>query len=449
MKIHFIGIGGIGISALAKYYLYNGHQISGSDVNYPNVFTQEEFSKITFYLGHKASNLDKNIDLVIYTNAIEKNNPELLKAKRLKIRCLSYPKALGQLTKENFTIAISGMHGKSTTTSMIADLFIKAGLDPLVIVGTKVAGFGPNGEPSNFRYGKNKILIIEADEYKKGFLEHFPDILVITNIEEEHLDCYKNLEDIKKTFKKFILKLNFNKNIRGFERFSKYLIYNSDNKNLKELVKENFNEFKLKNIKIKSYSIKNKPRNLKLKIPGKHNISNALAALKVAEIFNIEKEFTIKTLNKFPGIWRRLEFKGYLNGAKIYDDYGHHPTEIKATIKAAKELIKKGRIFLVFQPHQYHRTFSLFDKFINAFDDADIVVITDIYTVPGRESEAIKRKINSEMLVNEIRKHKKNVFYIKTFEEIKNFLIKNCKKGDLCIIMGAGDIWKLTPLLIN
>lgn len=449
MKIHFIGIGGIGISALAKYYLYKGHEISGSDVSYPNVFTPEEISKIKFYLGHKASNLDKSLDLVIYTNAIEKNNPELLKAKKLKIKCLSYPKALGNLTKKYFTIAISGMHGKSTTTSMIADLFIKAKLDPFVIVGTKVKGFGQNGEPSNFRFGGKDILIIEADEYKKGFLNHFPDIVVITNIEEEHLDCYKNIDDIKETFKKFILRLTFDKKIENFKKYSKYLIYNSDDKILKDFITENLEEFKKLKIKIKSYSVKNRPKNLKLKIPGKHNISNAMAALAVANIFKIDKNFSINILNKFPGIWRRLEFKGYLNGAKIYDDYGHHPTEIKATINAAKELIKKGRIFLVFQPHQYHRTLSLFNKFINAFNEADKVIITDIYSVPGREKENIKKKINSEILVQEIKKYKKDIFYIKKFEEIKNFLKDNLRKGDVCIVMGAGDIWKLTPMLLN
>jgi len=348
MKIHFIGIGGIGMSALAKYYLYNGHEISGSDLNYPNVFSKEELSKIKFYLGHKRRNINKKIDLVIYTNAIEKNNPELLEAKRLKIKCLSYPKALGRLTKENFTIAVAGMHGKSTTTSMIADVLIKSNLDPTVIVGTKVKGFGPNGEPSNFRYGKNKLLVIEADEYKKGFLEHFPDILVITNIEEEHLDCYKDLNDIKETFKKLILKLKIKKEIKPYNNIQKTLIYCEDEKNLRDLIKE-IKKSEKKSIRIIPYSIKNKPKNLKLKIPGEHNIKNALTALEVSKILGIKEEKIIRILNNFPGIWRRLEFKGIFNGAKIYDDYGHHPTEIKATLKAARELVKRGkRLFIVF-----------------------------------------------------------------------------------------------------
>ena len=449
MKIHFIGIGGIGISALAKYYLYNGYQISGSDVSYPNVFTEKELSKIKFYLGHKASNLAKDIDLVIYSNAIEATNPELLKAKKLKIKTLSYPQALGNLTKQHFTIAIAGMHGKSTTTAMIARILINASLDPYVIIGSKVKGFGINGEASNFRLGSSKFLIIEADEYKRGFLYHYPDILLITNIEEEHLDCYKNLDDIKETFKKFILRLTLKNRSDELNKFSKYLVYNKDNKELFNLVKDNKNLFKRMGIKIKTYSIKNRPDKLKLKIPGLHNVSNAIGALKVAEILKIPNKISIKSLNEFEGIWRRLEFKGYLNGAKIFDDYGHHPTEVKATLKATRELIKNGRLFIVFQPHQYHRTFSLFDKFINAFDEADVVVITDIYSVAGREKESIKKKINSEILINEIKKHKENVFYMRNFEDIKKFLKENLKKGDICIIMGAGDIWKLTNLLIN
>ena len=449
MKIHFIGIGGIGISALAKYYLYKGCEISGSDVSFPTIFTKEEMSKIKFYLGHKASNLNKYTDLVIYSNAVEKTNPELLKAKKLKIKTISYPKALGNLTKQYFTIAIAGMHGKSTTTAMISRILTKAGFDPYVIIGSKVNGFGINNEASNFRLGSGEFLVIEADEYKRGFLHHYPDILLITNIEEEHLDCYKNLKDIQNTFRKFILRLSLKNRFDKLNKFSKYLVYNRDNKELVDLIKENKKLFKKMGIKIKSYSIKDKPDELKLKIPGLHNISNALGALKVANILKIPNKTSIKALNEFEGIWRRLEFKGYFNGAKIFDDYGHHPTEIKATIEASREILKNGRLVIVFQPHQYHRTFSLFDKFIYAFDDADVVVITDIYSVPGREKESIKKKVNSEILVNEIKKHKKDVFYIKNFEDIKKFLKDNLKKGDVCIIMGAGNIWKLTNLLIN
>jgi len=447
MKIHFIGIGGIGISALAKYYLYNGHTISGSDLNYPIVFSKEEFKHITFYLGHKSRNLKNDVDLVIYTSAIKKHNPELLKAKKLNIPTLSYPQALGRLTKDYFTIAISGMHGKSTTTAMISNIFIKAKLDPTVIIGSKVRGFGKNNEPSNFRLGKSKILIIEADEYKAGFLNHYPDIILITNIEEEHLDYYKNLNNILKTFKKFIQRLNFRKDLGELNKFRKYLVVNKDDKNILKIIK-NRKQF-LKSIKIKFYSIKNKPKNLKLQVPGLHNISNALGALTVANIFQIPQNVSLKALYEFKGIWRRMEYRGKVNGAKIFDDYGHHPTEIKATLQAGRELAKNNRLFIVFQPHQYYRTLTLFDKFLYSFDDADFVILTDIYSVAGREKEWIKRKVNSKILKEELSKRKSNVYYIKNFDEIIKFLKSNLNKNDICIIMGAGDIWKLTNKLIG
>jgi UDP-N-acetylmuramate--alanine ligase len=443
MKIHFIGIGGIGMSALAKYYLYNGHTISGSDLGYPSAFSKNEFENIKFFKGHKRSNLEKGIDLVIYTSAIKEDNPELVKAKKLGIKTLSYPEALGQLTKNYFTIAIAGMHGKSTTTAMIANILIKAGLDPTVIIGSKVRGFGLNGEPSNFRLGKSNFLIIEADEYKAGFLNHCPDIILITNIEEEHLDYFKNFNNILKTFQKFIERLKIKKNLEsGFKR---YLVLNKDDAGLKKLITRGLP----RGIRVKFYSLRKRPKNLKLSIPGLHNLSNALGALEVAKIFHIKQKLAFEALKEFTGIWRRLEFKGRLNGAMIFDDYGHHPTEIKATCQAARELIKNGRLFLVFQPHQYYRVLTLFDKFLNAFDLADFLILTDIYSVPGRESEEIKKKISSKILLEELSKIRKNVYYIKHFADIEHFLKNNLKKGDICVIMGAGNIWQLTEKLIK
>lgn len=443
MKIHFIGIGGIGISALAKFYFYQGNKISGSDLSKPIVFNDKELSKIKFYLGHKAKNLEDDTDLVIYTSAISKDNPELLKAKKLKIKTLSYPEALGEITKNYFTIAVSGMHGKSTTTAMIAQILISAKMDPTVIIGSKVNGFGSNGEPSNFRFGKSKFLVIEADEYKAGFLNHYPDILVITNIEEEHLDYFKNLKNILRTFEKFALRLKLKKNI---DIKNKYLVVNEEDENIKNLVKK----LRGKEIKIKFYSTKKVPKNLKLKVPGKHNISNAMAAFSVGKILKIDEKIILKALNKFQGIWRRLEYKGEINSAKIFDDYGHHPTEIKATLQAGREILKgKGRIFIIYQPHQYYRTYMLFDKFIHAFDLADYVILLDVYSVAGRESEKIKKKVNSKILRDKISEHKENVFYFDSFEKAIKFLKDNLKKNDVCIIMGAGDVWKLTENLLK
>jgi UDP-N-acetylmuramate--alanine ligase len=443
MKIHFIGIGGIGISALAKYYLYRGHQISGSDLNFPrDVFSSSELKKIKIYLNHRQKNINKSIDLVIYSLAIEKNNPELLRAKELKIPTLSYPQALGKLTQDYFTIAIAGMHGKSTTTAMVAQILIASRKDPTVIIGSKVKNFGPYQESSNFRYGQNHYLVIEADEYKAGFLNHHPNILVITNIEPEHLDYYRHLENIYQAFAKLIF------NLKGDQ---KYLIVNKDDQGGQFLINNLNKQIKKQGINLIFYSLQEPlVKEIKLKVPGRHNLSNALASLKVAEILNINKQQALKALKKFSGIWRRFEYKGQLNGAKIFDDYGHHPTEIRSTLQAAREILpSSGRLFIIHQPHQYYRVYTLFDEFVQAFDLADVVGLLDIYTVAGRESQKIMKKVNSLMLVNEIKKHKKNVFYLDSFETALNFLKDNLKKGDICLIMGAGNIYQLTEKLLK
>jgi UDP-N-acetylmuramate--alanine ligase len=227
--------------------------------------------------------------------------------------------------------------------------------------------------------------------------------------------------------------------------FKRYLVLNKDDAGLKKLITRGLP----RGIRVKFYSLRKRPKNLKLSIPGLHNLSNALGALEVAKIFHIKQKLAFEALKEFTGIWRRLEFKGRLNGAMIFDDYGHHPTEIKATCQAARELIKNGRLFLVFQPHQYYRVLTLFDKFLNAFDLADFLILTDIYSVPGRESEEIKKKISSKILLEELSKIRKNVYYIKHFADIEHFLKNNLKKGDICVIMGAGNIWQLTEKLIK
>ncbi|MCS7183917.1 MAG: UDP-N-acetylmuramate--L-alanine ligase [Patescibacteria group bacterium] len=442
MKIHFIGIGGIGISALAKYYLYQGNEISGSDLVYPaDVFSSDELKKIKFYHSHKFSNISQKTDLVIYSLAIKNDNPEIIKAKKLNLPLLSYPQALGNLTKKYFTIAVSGMHGKSTTTAMIAQILIKSKLDPTVIIGSKVKNFGLKGEDSNFRYGKSNYLVIEADEYKAGFLNHYPNILVITNIEAEHLDYYRNENNIFKAFKKFLL------NLKGENKF---LVVNKDDAGVRKLLKISQKIIKGNNIKKIYYTLKDNSAKLKLRVPGNHNLSNAQAAFKVGQLLKIKKEFILKSLENFRGIWRRLEYKGNFHGAKIFDDYGHHPTEIKSTIQAAREILpKNGRLFIIFQPHQYYRTYYLFNQFLDAFDLADYVGILDIYTVAGRESKSIINKVNSQKLVNKISQHKKNVFYFNSFSSVIDFLKNNLRKNDVCLIMGAGDVYQLTQKLLK
>ncbi len=355
--------------------------------------------------------------MVVYTPAVPANNPELKRAKKLGIKCQSYPEALGELTKKYFTIAVSGTHGKSTTTAMIGLLLTKAGFDPTVIVGTKVKEFGN----SNYRAGKSKYLIIEACEYDESFLNYYPNIIVITNIEAEHLDYFKTFNNVLKAFKKFVKKLP-----------KDGILINE-----KKYKKTEKDAAKLRKV---------------LKVLGEHNISNALSALAVARALKIPDKVSYQALSEYKGSWRRFEEKEYkIKDTKykihIISDYGHHPTQIRVTLKAAREKYPQKKIWCVYQPHQCQRTFYLFKDFVKVFRQApvDKLIITDIYDVAGREEKEIKKKINSEKLVKAVNKNW--VIYLPK-KEIIDYLKKNLRGGEVVIIMGAGDIYKLSDEII-
>ncbi len=431
MKIHFIGIGGIGVSALAQYYLAKNHQVSGSDLVSSEMTDLLKKKGAKIFIGkHNPENLPQEVDLVIYSPAVKNDNPELKKAKQLKIKCRNYPQALGELTKKYLTIALAGAHGKSTTTAMVSLILTKAGLDPTVIIGTKLKEFGN----SNFRIGKSEYLIIEADEWQASFLNYWPKIIVITNIDKEHLDYYKNLNHIIRTYKKFI----------GHLGKEGTLIINGKDRNVKKLIfNSQFSIFNFQTIKEKE-----KLKKL-LKIPGQHNLSNALAALSVARLLKIPDETSFEALSEYQGAWRRFEEKDIkFSGRKIkiISDYGHHPTEISATILGAREKFKKQKICLIFQPHQYQRTFYLFKDFVAVFKKikTDKTIITDIFDVAGREKGKIKKVIDSKKLAKAV-KEKKTIYLPK--KELVDYLKNNLKGGEIVIIMGAGDIYNLTKEL--
>lgn len=441
VKIHFVGIGGIGMSALAKFYLDKGYEISGSDLASSEIIDGLKKAGVKIFIGHKKENLLPKTNLAIYSAAVQENNPEVLATKKLGIKTLIYAEALGELTKKYFTIAVSGTHGKSTTTAMLALIMEKAGLDPTVIVGTKLKEWGNE----NFRSGKSKYLVIEADEYKASFLNYRPKIIVLTNIESEHLDYYKNFKNILKTFGKYIGSLAENG----------VLIANQDDKGASELLKLlPMTESPI----IKKYSLNQKESGIIkkiIKIPGEHNISNALAALETSRVLKIPDKIIFNGLSEFRGVWRRFEYVGKRKGAFIFNDYGHHPTEIAATLKGAREFMKKnkikGRLWCIFQPHQFERLLSLFKDFINAFDKADKIVILDVYQVAGREekfSENFRKKIKRK-LIAEIKKRKNDAIDIADLKKAAAYLKQNLKKEDLAILMGAGDIYKIAPALIQ
>ncbi|MFH1509904.1 MAG: UDP-N-acetylmuramate--L-alanine ligase [Candidatus Nealsonbacteria bacterium] len=428
MKIYFIGIGGIGVSALAQYYFKKGNKIIGSDLVSSEITDSLKKMGVIINIGLPIQKDIKGADLVIYSPAVKNNNPGLKIAKQLKIKCLSYPKALGELTKEYFTIAISGTHGKSTTTAMLALVLKKGGLDPTVIVGTKIKEFGD----SNCRVGKSKYLLIEADEHFASFLNYWPKIIALTNIEADHLDYYKNLNNLLKTFKEYISHL----------KEDGLLVINGDDKNIKKILN------KKSKFKINKYNLKQKDsKKLKeiLKIPGEHNIYNALEVLTIARALSIPDKTTFKALSEYEGAWRRFETiqtKPFV----LISDYGHNPTKLLAGLKTAREKYPKREIWCVYQPHQYQRTYYLFKEFVKAFRTAptDKIILTDVYDVAGREEKKIKNKINSEILAKAVKK--KNLIYIKNKDLLK-YLKNNIKDDIALIIMGAGDIYLLVDEL--
>jgi len=420
MKVHFIGIGGIGVSALAQYYLAKGSVVSGSDLVDSEIIEDLKRKGAVVYIGPNSAENIKDYDLVIHSPAVKENNSEIIEAERKGIKILSYPRALGELTKEYTTIAVSGTHGKSTTTAMISLVLIEAGLDPTVIVGTKLKEFGD----SNFRMGKSEYLVIEACEHEASFLNYWPKIIVVTNIEEDHLDFYNNLENIKKAFNEFVSHLKAD----GILIKTEDTNIDTDKKTINYSLKDREVE-QLRKI---------------IKIPGEHNILDALAALKVARVLGVEDKVSFNALSKYIGSWRRFE-ETQLPGFVLIDDYGHHPTEILATLKGAREKYPNKKIFCVFQPHQYQRTYLLFDDFVKALKEVlenklvDRLFLIDIYDVAGRESKEAKEKVSSKILAQAV-----GAEYVS-----KDDLFKELNGGEVMIFMGAGDIYNLSQDLKN
>lgn len=421
MNIHFIGIGGIGVSALARYYLAKRNNISGSDLVSSEITDDLKKLGVKIFIGkEKPEDLTQKYDLIIHSPAVIVPNPVS--------NILSYPEALGELTKKYFTIAVSGTHGKTTTTAMLGLILIKAKLDPTIIIGTKLKELGN----SNCRVGKSEYLLIEADEHMASFLNYWPKMIVLTNIHADHLDYYKNLNNVLKTFKKYISHLPKT----GF------LIANKDDENIKKIFRKSPTSI--------AYSLK-QPEAKKLrkilKIPGEHNVCNALAALTAARALGVPDKISFKALSKYKGAWRRLEIvktKPYI----LISDYGHNPQKVMAGLKAIREKYPKKEIWCVYQPHQYQRTYFLFKEFVKTFRKApaDKIIITDIYDVAGREEGEIKNKVNSEKLVNSIKR--KNVIYVPK-EKLEECLKNNFKNRGVLIIMGAGDIYNLILNLLK
>ncbi|PIR89610.1 MAG: UDP-N-acetylmuramate--L-alanine ligase [Candidatus Harrisonbacteria bacterium CG10_big_fil_rev_8_21_14_0_10_40_38] len=426
-KVHFVGIGGIGISALARYYLSEGWKVSGSDISASDLTRELEAEGVLFRLGQEERNIPPDLSLVIYSAAVPKTNPERKAAEEINIKTLSYAQAIGELTKKYFTIAVSGSHGKSTTTSLLSLILIKAGFDPTVIVGTKLREF----KGKNFRKGKSQYLVLEADEWNKSFHNYHPQMIVLTNIDAEHLDTYKNYEGVVSAFEKYIKKLP-KKGVLFANAKDKGMLTITENLSASRRTKT-----KNSNLKVVWYNKENFEEH-PLQIPGKHNQLDAEAAWQAAKYLGVKESDADMVFSSFKGAWRRMELlKKKKAGFTFYSDYAHHPTEIKATLSALRGAYKDKKIICIFQPHQQDRLTRLFSDFLTAFRDADEAVIVPIYKVAGREE---KQGTDAFSLVQKIKEKQKNVFYAPTFEDAVRTVRNRCPDGGVVVFMGAGNI---------
>ena len=448
-KIHFIGIGGIGMSGIAEILLKQGFEVSGSDLNRSDIVEHLEKKGAKVFTGHHESNV-ANCEVVVYSSAVDiSENPETIAAIKNNIPLIRRAEMLAEVSRLNYCLAISGTHGKTTTTSMCGLILIEAGIDPTVIVGGRLKDFGG----TNARLGDGKWTVVEADEFDRSFLQLSPTIAVINNIEEEHLDIYRDVEDIEQTFAEFASKVPFYGSIiLGLDdpgvknilpKINKKVITYGLNRNCdirgENLIIDQFQS------KCMVYEYGKKLGELIINIPGEHNLKNSLAAVAAGRQLGIEFNIIKKALAKFSGIYRRFDYKGEFNGAKIIDDYAHHPSEVKATLRGARSGWK-NRIITVFQPHTYTRTRDQYKEFAKSFDNSDIVIITDIY--PAREAPI--EGIDGKMIAEAARQYgHKNIIYIPEFENIIPQLKKIIKQNDLVFTLGAGNIWKIANELVS
>lgn len=445
--IHFVGIGGIGMSGIAEVLHNLGYEVTGSDLKTSETTTKLQDLGIKVYIGHKAENID-DAHVLVVSSAVSSNNPEVIEARRKSIPVIPRAEMLAELARLKYGVLVAGAHGKTTTTSLISTIFAHGGLDPTVVIGGRL-----NATGSNARLGQGDFLVAEADESDGSFLQLSPTIAVVTNIDREHMDFFKTMDSLKDAFLSFMNKVPFygasivcmeNEHLRELlpSIHRRYVTYGLTRE--AQLYAENIK----KSFMSVSFEVVYKGKNIgvfEIPAPGTHNVLNSLAAIGVALVLKLDVALIKDALKGFSGIQRRLEFKGEVDGIKIYDDYGHHPTEIKATLKAIKEGLQissqqEGRLLVLFQPHRYTRTKDLIDDFSVSFSDADLLVVLDIYPAGENPIEGV----NSENLVQRIKNSgHKNVVYKRDKEDAIDHIIANMKKGDILLTLGAGNVWKM------
>ncbi len=459
-KVHFIGVCGIGISAIARLLKSAGKDVSGSDIKSSPICDNLEKIGIKIKIGHSEKNVSEDIDLVIYSPAVPDNNQELEKAKRTGIRTINYPQALGLIFNDKTGIAVCGTHGKSTTTAMIGLVLDDAELDPSIIIGSIIPRYN-----SNLRLGKSKYFVAEACEYKRSFLYLRPKITILNNIELDHTDYYRDIDDLRNAFREFV----------GNLPHDGILICNGDDLNIKILnteIKVNYPELKIISfgqdkentlqvsdfrfeIGITKYRVSYLGKDLGefyIRVPGLFNLYNSLATISLGLVLDISVENIRESLANFAGIWRRFEIKGIYKNTLIVSDYAHHPTAVKMTIEAAKNFYPRRRIFAIFQPHQHNRVNELYKYFLECFNAADVIILSEIFDVAGRE-EKEDLSLSSLDLVEDIKKNDSTmmnrIFYARSLKETRNLIDEKIEDGDLLLIMAAGDMYKIVDEMIR
>ena len=458
-RIHFVGIGGIGMSGIAEVLLNLGYKVSGSDLKSSAVTQRLAGLGAATFEGHRAENI-AGAEVVVTSSAIAAENPEVTEAHKLHIPVIQRAEMLAELMRLKYGIAIAGMHGKTTTTSMVAAVLAAGGLDPTVVVGGRVDAMG-----SNARLGKSQYLVAEADESDRSFLKLSPILSVVTNIDREHMDCYRNMRDVKKTFLDFMDRVPFYGMIvacnddpllrrllpevqrrtvtYGTRRGSDFLIKQAATKTSSVAEDRPLNRFQVSYGK--AGERKKDLGEFTLHVPGVHNVLNAAAAIAVGVGLDVNVDSIRAALDQFRGVDRRFQLRGRIAGVSVIDDYGHHPTEIKATLAAARQC-GFGKVHVIFQPHRYTRTRDLMDEFTTAFADADSLFVLDIYAASEKPIEGI----TGEILAHRIRENSgKSVQYVASFAQAVDSAASAARDGDMILTLGAGSVSQLGPMILE
>ena len=455
-QIHFVGIGGIGMSGIAEVLLNLGYRVSGSDLKSSAVTQRLAGFGAAIFEGHRAENI-AGAEVVVTSSAIAAENPEVLEAHKLHVPVIQRAEMLAELMRLKYGIAIAGMHGKTTTTSMVAAVLAGGGLDPTVVVGGRVDAMG-----SNARLGKSQYLVAEADESDRSFLKLSPILSVVTNIDREHMDCYRNMRDVKKTFLEFMDRVPFYGMVvvcnddpmlrrllplaqrrtvtYGTKRGSDFLIKLEDGSTSASV--------RLEGQPLSRFRVSYRKKDLgefTLHVPGVHNILNATAAIAVGVGLDVNVDAIRSGLDQFRGVDRRFQLRGRAAGVSVIDDYGHHPTEIKATLAAARQC-GFGKIHVVFQPHRYTRTRDLLEEFATAFGDADSLFVLDIYAASEKPIDGIR----GEALAGTIReKGGRSAHYAGSFADAASVVTAVARDGDMILTLGAGSVSQLGPMILE